>query len=148
MHENNQETYNINLTYFHIDKYFESSIEIWVTAFKNKYYTDPIKLCPYDTIFEYFCENCNVGIKCKHTDWVYNGLCLICGTTTNNPNTVTNLYDFIVHNNNQTIIPKPYTPKHKIKQMIKQLKTNINNDTNKEQSKDILQKLEYYINKI
>lgn len=124
-------------------------------------YIKPLILTPVDELYKYFCDYCNVRNKCTH-DYIYHSLCLTCGFTiedsTKYPDTVTNLYDFIFPNSSlpstQLTIPKPYVPKHKLKSMIRQLKTNINNDINEdndinqEQSINILQKLEYYINKL
>ena len=105
-----------------------------------------------DNLYEYDCPCGYQQYKCKHDIHVYKKVCLTCGITIEDslkyPDTIPDLYNFIFGRTYHSIILKPYIPKHKLKSMIRQLKTNINNNTNKEQSKDILQKIEYYINKI
>ena len=89
---------------------------------------------------------------------------MVCGNKTENPNTIQNLYDFICPSiinipsittqdtsltTQQSIIPKSYISKHKLKSLIKQLESNINNDEiDKNQIKNTLSTLKKLINKL
>ena len=89
-HRHDNEKVYEDYLYFHYPK----NIDIMNTVDKNREYTGDIIICSNF-------KDCSCGIKskCLCSDYIYHGFCLVCGNKTENPNTITNLYNFINHKN-------------------------------------------------